>query len=175
MDYKAQEQFIDRIQNNIDFFREQYFVCKKHSFAFWDLDNPNKRIPHWKTTILWWKQKPFKPVQQLVPETVEILKTGPSHRATGWMELDPNSSVPKHSHQDWGERYILHIPIIIPNGELKFCVEGQRDYSWKENELFVFDARKKHSAVNNTNQSRVILGLDFDKGWKEVLHPFMQT
>lgn len=173
MNTREQEKFVKNLENSIDFLREEYQMCKDKAFGFWDFKNSKKRIPHWKTTILWWKQRPFLPVQRLVPDTVKLLSQGPSHRATGWMELDPQSTVPAHHHKDWGNSIILHIPIIIPEGELGFCVEGKPSYTWRRNELYAFDARLEHYAYNRTNESRVILGLDFDQSWSDVLKPYM--
>ena len=169
-----QKKFIETIQNSIDFLREQYLMCKKQSFGLWNPQNPSTRVPHWKTAILWWNHKPFKPVQKLVPKTVEMLKHGPCHKATGWMELDANSTVPKHNHIDWGEKYILQVPIVIPKGDIGFCIDDHQIYHWKAHELFVFDARKNHTAYNNTEKSRVILAMDFDSSWRETLEPYMK-
>jgi aspartyl/asparaginyl beta-hydroxylase (cupin superfamily) len=173
MDTYEQEKFLKNLENSINFLKEEYRTCKDKAFGFWDFENPKKRISHWKTTILWWKGKPFSPVQKLVPETVKLLSNGPSHRATGWMELDPHSTVPLHHHKDWNNSLILHVPLIIPEGDLGFCVEGKPVYRWKANELYAFDANLEHCAYNNTDESRVILGLDFDSSWRNVLESYM--
>jgi aspartyl/asparaginyl beta-hydroxylase (cupin superfamily) len=96
-----------------------------------------------------------------MPVTTSIVKDGPTHRATGWLLLEPESRTPEHSHHDWGHKIIVHIPTYIPKGDVGFSVDG-KVHRWEVGKPFAFDCYSKHYGFNNTKERRSIMVLDFD-------------
>jgi len=56
-------------------------------------------------------------------------------------------------------KHTLHIPIIIPEGDLAIRVGGVLD-KWKKDKCLVFDDSFVHEAWNNSNETRVVLIVD---------------
>lgn len=164
--------FIDNLLRNWDIIRSEYDQVKRTIPAYNFDENPQPTTD-WRAIALWWNYKPLSAFQKQMPLTTELVREGPSHRATGWLILNPNTRTPEHNHTDWGHKIIVHIPTYIPEGDLGFNVEG-KIHRWKMGEVFAFDCTKNHYGFNNTSEPRSIMVLDFDYDeWIDVLRPYM--
>jgi len=153
-------QVIENILKSWDIIMEEYnSITKTIPMRGFD-DNPGI-TPDWRGITLWWNYKPLKHYQKRMPKTTSIVQDGPTHRATGWLLLNPESKTPSHSHHDWGHKIIVHIPTYIPEGDVGFSVNNNI-HRWKMGEPFAFDCYSEHYGFNNTKECRSIMVLDFD-------------
>jgi len=173
MNRQDKKDFIQRLIDNQYKLLDEYKTnLGKRTVALPGYEDPAP-IQDWRGIALWWDYKPWRAYQKWFPFSTELVRHGPDHRASGWLILRPQSKTPQHSHQDWGDKIILHIPQIIPEGDVGFWVDG-KIHRWKMGELFAFDITKEHYGFNYTDQERAIFVLDFDrKEWGEFLEPFM--
>ena len=170
---QEQLDFVNRIYENKDVMRQEYLNLPRKSIPLYGFDGTGDALPEWRTVTLWWDYEPWRIFQKHLPVSTELVRHGPTHRGTGWLILRPNSKTPVHNHKDWGHRIILHVPMVIPDGDLGFWVDG-KIHKWKMGELFAFDANKDHYGFNNTNEERSILVMDFDyDDWIDTLKPYM--
>jgi beta-hydroxylase len=171
----SQQQFIDNLVNNVDQLIEEYQHNKaqgRKTFALPDWSPESVPVQEWQAVALWWKYKPWAVYQKWYPFTTSLVKDGPTHRATGHLILKPQSKTPKHRHLDWGNKIILHIPLIIPKGDVGFWIDG-KIHRWKVGEAFAFDITKEHYGFNNTDQERVLLVMEFDAElWGDTLRQY---
>lgn len=165
---------IDDILANWDTIMAEYNTVKR-SIPLYDWNDQSTLLTDWRAVTLWWNHKPFAPVQKKMPFTTELLRNEPSHRATGWLILNPHTSTPVHTHHDWDHRIIVHIPTYIPEGDVGFNVEGNV-YRWKMGEVFAFDCHREHFGFNNTDEARSIMVMDFDYDtYIDQLKPYMHV
>jgi hypothetical protein len=77
----------------------------------------------------------------------------------GYGVLFPHSVITRHTGPEnrTGEYIRIHIPLIIPEGDIGFEVAGE-EVDWTD--LFAFDNQRVHSAWNNTNQPRLCFIVD---------------
>lgn len=168
-----QLEFIKNIFENKDVMREEYLNLPRKSIPLYGFDGTGDALPEWRTVTLWWDYQPWKIFQKYLPKSTELVRYGPTHRGTGWLILRPHSKTPIHNHIDWGHRIILHVPMVIPDGDLGFWVDG-KIHRWQMGELFAFDANKNHYGFNNTDYERSIMVMDFDySDWYDTLRPYM--
>lgn len=176
MTSKEQQQFLDNLVDNTANFIAEYQLNKKEgrkTFALPDWSDKHIPVQEWRGVALWWNYRPWAIYQKYFPLTTSLVRTGPTHRATGHLILNPHSKTPKHRHLDWGNKIILHLPLVIPNGDVGFCIEGEI-YRWGVGKLFAFDITKEHHGFNNTDEERVLLVMDFDaEVWGETLKKYM--
>lgn len=173
MNKAEQKIFIDSIIANQNVIIQEYLDCKRKSIPLYGFDGSGQALPEWRAVTLWWDCEPWRIFQKHLPITTELVRNGPTHKGTGWLILQPHSSTPAHNHQSWGHKIIIHIPTVIPEGDLGFNVEG-RVYKWKMGEMFAFDASKTHFGFNNTDQPRSIFVMEFDYDeWIDTLRPYM--
>ena len=164
--------FIQKLKDNRKTIFEEYDNCRHRDIPLPDWQEEQQVHHDWRALPLWWIQKPCKPVQKAMPVTTELLRNGPGHRATAWVRLLPHSKTPSHRHLDWGNKIILHLPYIVPEGDVGFWVDG-KVHRWKTGELFAFNSSQEHYGFNNTDQTRVMLAMEFDETWLDVLKPYM--
>lgn len=154
---------IDDILDNWQTVLEEYntVIETKRTMPLRDFQEVPQTTPDWRAITLWWNYKEFPPYQKIMPKTTELVRHGPTHRATGWLFLNPHSRTPEHRHLDWDHKIIVHIPTYIPEGDVGFVVDG-KTYHWKVGEVFAFDCWQSHYGYNNTDELRSIMVLDFD-------------
>lgn len=172
MTLTEQQEFLEKLIAHKDIIFEEYQSAKRRAQPLpdWEYGTP---VPNWKGVALWWDYKPWPFTQRKMPTTTELVREGPTHRASGLLILDPQSKTPKHNHLDWGNKIILHLPITVPEGDTGFWVDG-KIHHWKEGKLFAFDVRKDHYGYNNTDYERALFVLDFNaEEWGEALSPYM--
>lgn len=174
MTLEEKQDFLKRLQTSFQTILDEYKQnITKRTIAIPGYDEASTPIAEWRAIALWWDYKAWPIYQKWFPKTTELVRNGPTHRATGWLILKPHSATPEHNHKNWGNKIILHLPMIVPEGDVGFWVDGQI-YRWKVGELFAFDITKQHYGFNNTDQERSLFVLDFDADeWGEALRPYM--
>lgn len=172
---KEKQEFLQRLVDNKDVILQEYLDnLGKRTIAIPGYDEESTPIQEWRAVALWWDYKPWPIYQKWFPKSTELVRDGPTHRASGWLILKPHSQTPQHTHTNWGNKIILHLPMIIPEGDVGFWVEG-KVHRWKVGELFAFDITKEHYGFNHTDSERAIFVLDFDADeWREALQPYMK-
>lgn len=87
-----------------------------------------------------WDDCPIASYSCLSPQTVLHRHTGPENRN--------------------GEYVRIHIPLIVPEGDIFFEVDGE-EITWSD--IFAFDNQLVHSAHNLTNEFRLIFLIDISR------------
>ena len=173
MTLAEQQQFLADLVANKETILAEFLKAKRKAIPIPDYDEEHTPIPNWKGVGLWWNRRPWPFNQRIMPTTTKLVRNGPEHRGTAVLILDPQSRTPSHNHRDWGNKIILQLPLVIPEGDIGFWVEG-KVHHWKEGELVAFDVTKEHYGYNNTDEERAIFILDFDaEEWGEALAPYM--
>jgi len=173
MTLDEQQQFLANLVSNKEVILEEFLKAKRRAIPIPDYDEASTPIQNWKGVGLWFHSRPWPFNQRIMTNTTELVRNGPEHNTTAVVTLDPHSRTPTHSHKDWGNNIILQLPLIVPEGDTGFWIEGQVHH-WKEGELFAFNVAKEHYGYNNTDQERSIFLLDFDaEEWGEALAPYM--
>lgn len=120
------------------------------------IENENK----WKTLVL----KVFgyynKANCEKCPVTYNIIKNYDNIVSVLYSVMEPGTHIKPHRGVFNGVmRY--HLGIIIPRSDKVFInIDNLKRY-WKENKSFVFDDTLLHEAVNQSNEKRVIIIIDF--------------
>ena len=171
-----QQQFLDALVSNTENLIAEYQLNKQQgrkTVTLPDWSDESVPVEEWQAVALWWKYRPWKVYQKHFPVTTNLVKDGPTHRATGHLILKPHSQTPKHQHLDWGNKIIMHLPLIVPEGDVGFWVDGQV-YRWTVGKLFTFNITKEHYGFNNSDEERVLLVMDFDADiWGDTLKQYM--
>lgn len=177
IDMDEKELFIKNLLDNYSVIKEEFMANRddEKSFALPDFADPTVHLEHWRTYYLWSRFKTLKQFLKRFPKTAKIIENGPGKYTGGFLLLAPHSTVPTHTHYDWpGEHYVLHLPIVVPEGDIGFVIDG-KTHRWVEGQFLAFHCNQPHGTFNNTDGVRVILGLIFDPSWKSVLEPYMAT
>lgn len=76
--------------------------------------------------------------------------------------LESNSVIKRHTgiENRTGEYIRIHIPLIVPPGEIFFEVNGE-EINWSD--IFAFDNQQVHSAYNNTPYRRLVYMIDIKR------------
>jgi beta-hydroxylase len=113
----------------------------------------------WKRFYVKWYDDALPSARALCPRTVELVQAIPSVNAALFALLPPGSRLGQHRDPFAGSlRY--HLGLVTPNSDdCRIYVDG-RPYSWRDGEGVLFDETYVHSAVNDTDQTRIILFCD---------------
>lgn len=89
---------------------------------------------------------------------------GEAVRSISYSVLEPHSTIARHwDHENREGKFIrVHIPLIIPSGDLGIEVNGEV-VDWSES--FGFNNLQLHSAWNFTDHRRLILILDLERSY----------
>ena len=119
----------------------------------------------WKRFYLKWYGEPMPSAVSLCPKTVELVSQIPSVNAALFALLPPGSKLGEHRDPFAGSlRY--HLGLVTPNSDkCSITVDGE-PYSWRDGEAVMFDETFIHSAVNDTDQTRIILFCDVTRPLK---------
>ena len=95
---------------------------------------------------------------ELCPETTKALESIPDLVSAGFSSLAPGTSIAPHTGYPDG-LLRCHLGLIIPTD----CAlrVGDQTHSWTEGKCLVFDDTEEHEAWNKSDQTRVVLLLDF--------------
>lgn len=141
--------------------------------------NPLIDISPYKTRADSWKIDPLKytnprhdfvldktqkhEYQQRFPTAVALTnKYGTACPVSSYSILEHNAIIARHTGvENRDGLYIrIHIPLIVPPGDIFFEVEGV-EIDWSD--LFAFDNQFIHSAYNYTDKRRLVYLLDLDR------------
>lgn len=101
-----------------------------------------------------------KEIQQRYPTATSLIeKLGDKCSIAGYNILEPYGVVSRHSDvYNRDNKFLpIHIPLIIPDGDIFFEVNGI-EIDWQD--LFGFDNQLNHSAYNYTKKRRLIFMID---------------
>ena len=97
---------------------------------------------------------------QLCPETTKLVEQIPGMTTAGFSSLAPDTHILPHTGYS---KTVLrcHLGLIVPQG----CTlrVGDEKRQWQEGKCLIFDDTVNHEAWNPTEQTRVILLIDFKK------------
>lgn len=116
----------------------------------------------WKRFYLKWYDDPQPSADALCPNTVALLKQTPSVHGAMFATLPPGGRLGAHRDPFAGSlRY--HLGLRTPNSDACWIeVDGDR-YSWRDGEAVVFDETYVHTALNDTDVTRLILFCDIER------------
>jgi hypothetical protein len=128
---------------------------------------------NWKTTGIsynfeklgiTWKINPIRGLTRYPTAFNLIKKLGDACPIANYSSLAPNTVLHRHTGPEnrSGEYIRIHIPLIIPKGDIFFEVNGE-EITWDD--LFGFDNQYVHSAHNYTNEYRLIFLLDVKRSF----------
>ncbi len=134
--------------------------------AFHEISPDQKRISRgegWKTFVLFGFGERRQMTCNLCPATTRLLEQVPGLQTAFFSILPPNYHIPEHAGIT---KSILraHLGLIVPRQRERcaMCI-GDETVVWREGECVVFDDTYRHSVINNTDETRVVLLFDFDR------------
>ena len=123
----------------------------------------------WSTFFLWKDGARQDEACALCPETAGLLERLPMARQPGFAPtamfsaLEPQTRIPPHTGSS-NVRLIVHLPLVLP-GPARFRV-GNETRDWQVGRAWVFDDTIEHEALNDADETRVILIFDV---WNPLL------
>lgn len=113
----------------------------------------------WRVFILFAYGRQFHSHIKACPVTHHFLKECKQVTSAMFSVLTSNTKISPHRGPYFGV-IRCHIPLIVPVGDCGIRVAGETKY-WQYGVPLVFDDTLPHEAWNNTEESRVVLFLDF--------------
>jgi beta-hydroxylase len=116
----------------------------------------------WKRFYLKWYDSPLPSALEQCPKTVALLESIPSVHGAMFAVLPPGGKLNPHRDPYAGSlRY--HLGLATPNDDrCRISIDGTL-YSWRDGEDIVFDETYLHWALNETEQTRLILFCDVER------------
>jgi beta-hydroxylase len=127
--------------------------------------------PEWRTFWLWGFGRRSEANCARCPETDRLLRKVPGLNTAFFSILEPGGRVPRHKGVTRG-LLRAHLALKVPEkAEQCQMFLADTSFSWEEGKLVIFDDSLKHSAVNLTDETRVILLIDFERPmrWRGML------
>jgi aspartyl/asparaginyl beta-hydroxylase (cupin superfamily) len=146
--------FLKVLESHVDQIREEYLRVAHLSHAWHEKALHNGL---WKTVGLYQFGK-WLPDAQACPITLQCLQAVPNLFLAGFSVLEPHCQIQPHVGYTH-EVLRSHLGLICPQNAW-IEVAGER-YSWKSGEAVAFDDTQLHSAINQSESSRVVLIADF--------------
>lgn len=158
-------EFDRELKNNFNIIRNEFveFYSNNAIPSAGEISAEQLRIENthkWKTLVL----KVFGYYNDVncskCPETYKILKDFDNIVSALFSVMEPGTHIKPHRGVFNGVmRY--HLGIIVPRSDKVFINIDKQKRFWKENKSFVFDDTLLHEAVNQSNEKRVIMIIDF--------------
>ena len=107
--------------------------------------------------------EPNDSLKQRYPTACKLIEEyGNDCHSARYSLLGPRSSIGRHTDPDdrLGLFVKIHIPLIVPNGDVFFEVFGE-EIDWSD--IFAFNNQLCHSAYNNTDEWRLCFILDIKR------------
>jgi aspartyl/asparaginyl beta-hydroxylase (cupin superfamily) len=117
----------------------------------------------WSTFFFWLNGEKQEEACRRAPRTAAVLEAAPMARIPGigptamFSALAAKTPIPPHTGST-NVRAIVHLPLILP-GPAWFRV-GNHRREWRKGEAWAFDDTVEHEAMNEANETRVILIFD---------------
>jgi beta-hydroxylase len=119
----------------------------------------------WKRFYLKWYEANHPSAAQFCPKTVALLKQVPEVKAAMFTELPPGAKLNPHRDPFAGSlRY--HLGLVTPNDDRCFINVNTENYSWRDGQGVMFDETYIHWALNDSNETRIILLCDIERPMK---------
>ena len=116
----------------------------------------------WKRFYLKWYDAPQPSAEALCPKTVALLNQVPSVHGAMFATLPPGGRLGAHRDPFAGSlRY--HLGLRTPNSDDCWIEVDGRRYSWRDGEAVMFDETYVHTALNDTDMTRLILFCDVER------------
>ena len=97
------------------------------------------------------------------PETWRVCQKIPGLLTAMFSILEPGKHLPPH-RGPYNGVLRLHLGLIVPEPRDKLGIRVEHEtYRWREGEAVIFDDAYEHEAWNHTDQTRVVLFVDFVK------------
>ncbi len=168
--YKGQEPgFIDQEFDWTKDFKQNFLSIKYELSEYLKIAEPEayfntsmvNKENYWKTISLKWWGIEFSKRQQYFPTTSKLLAKYPQLISLSFNQLEPKGEIKPHCG-DTNAIYRCHMGIEVPEGlpSTGFRVEEEWR-EWKEGEWLVFMDAYKHESINQSDQKRIILVVDF--------------
>lgn len=125
----------------------------------------------WSTFFLWLNGERQVEACRRAPQTAAVLDAAPLASIPGigptamFSALAAKTAIPPHTGSA-NVRAIVHLPLILP-GPAWFRV-GNHRRDWKKGEAWAFDDTVEHEAMNDADETRIILIFDV---WNPYLTP----
>jgi ornithine lipid ester-linked acyl 2-hydroxylase len=106
------------------------------------------------------------------PETTRLIESIPGMETALFSILAPGKRIPPHDGPYKGVlRY--HLGLVVPEGPGRVGIRvGGQDATWTEGRSLVFDDTYEHEAWNDTDETRVVLFVDFVRALREPMRTF---
>ena len=116
----------------------------------------------WKRFYVKWYGEPLPSAQASCPKTVALVQSLPTVNAAMVALLPPGGKLNRHRDPFAGSlRY--HLGLVTPNSDrCRIYVDGE-PYAWRDGEDLLFDETFIHSAINETETTRIILFCDVER------------
>jgi len=176
---KALFPWVKNIEQNIEVLKkEMHRVLARIDDlpAFHEISPDQKSI----TTDEKWKIFPFyaygidnEEMKKECPETIQLLATIPGIKTAMYSILMPGKKIPPHRGPYRGILR-LHISLLVPTDYQACRIRvGSEIRPWKADSCMIFDDGYEHQVWNDTQQTRVILFVDFlrplsSKTWTKI-------
>jgi beta-hydroxylase len=119
----------------------------------------------WKRFYLKWYEANHPSAAQFCPKTVALLKQVPEVKAAMFTELPPGAKLNPHRDPFAGSlRY--HLGLVTPNDDRCFINVNTENYSWRDGQGVMFDETYIHWALNDSDETRIILLCDIERPMK---------
>jgi len=124
-----------------------------------DKDNINE---NWLNFGLIYENISLNANSKICPKTCEILKNIKGINIAGFSLMKGNSKIEEHVDATGinNNSIGIHFGLIVPEKNKSFLIVNNKKIYEDNFKLFGFDSNYLHSAVNNSNEDRVILYID---------------
>lgn len=138
-----------------------------------NIDPSQKSIANqdnWKAIVLKTFGKMVEENRKFFPKTFSLIEKSSKTLTCFFSIIEPRKGISPHNGYFGGVlRY--HLGLIIPKEREECWIEvNGTKYSWSEGEGIVFDDLYTHQVMNNTDERRVVLFIDFER----PLNPSLQ-
>jgi ornithine lipid ester-linked acyl 2-hydroxylase len=121
------------------------------------------RDRHWKTVFLLDYGVRFERNIAHCPETWRLLQKVPGLKTAMFSILEPGKHIPPH-RDPYNGVLRFHLGLIVPEPRDALAIRvADQVLHWEEGKALVFDDHFEHEAWNGTDQTRVVLFVDFAK------------
>lgn len=135
--------------------------------SFHDLSSDVRTISQdvaWKTFVLAGYGLSSEQNIRQCPETWRIVQRIPGLKTAMFSIFEPGKHLPAH-RGPYNGVLRLHLGLIVPDAsERNLAIRVDRQvHQWQEGKVLIFDDAYEHEAWNHTDQTRVVLFVDFVK------------
>lgn len=111
--------------------------------------------------IKWYSPKCRASAAGACPQTCAVLERIPAIRSAMFVVLPPGGRIGRH-HDPLATSLRYHIGLVTPNSDRCALMLDGKPHAWHDGTELLFDQTFLHSALNDTDQPRVILFCDVD-------------